>query len=185
MRAQRIRVGPKSRESILTGDRKDTQGPQEDGQAKTEAETGIMLLQPKEAWLEPAGAGKGRKGFSPATFRRSAALMTPWLWTYDLQTEVWMCKNTFLFLKVTKFVTAVLGKSYALQCINIALVQILLISHWNLSFNLLSIKFSSPLTFLCCFQSHWFYLSFLSFILTRLTTFMSPSSFVRGHLKLL
>lgn len=44
MRAQWIRVGPKSRESILIGDRKDTQRPQEEGQAKTEAETGIMLL---------------------------------------------------------------------------------------------------------------------------------------------
>ena len=77
MRAHWIRVGPKSRESILIGDRRTHRGHKEKGQAKTETETGITLLQPKEAWLEPPGAEKGRKGFSPTTFRRGVALMTP------------------------------------------------------------------------------------------------------------
>lgn len=79
-RAHWIRVGPKSRESILIGDREghtETSLALEEGQAKTETETGITLLQPKEVWLEPPGAEKGRKGFSPTTFRRGVALMTP------------------------------------------------------------------------------------------------------------
>lgn len=48
MRAQRIRVGPKSRESILIGDRKGTQRPQEDGQAKTEERLESCYYNPKK-----------------------------------------------------------------------------------------------------------------------------------------
>ena len=43
------------------------------GHVKTEAETGVILLQAKEH-QEPPEAGRGKEGFSPVGFRGSMAL---------------------------------------------------------------------------------------------------------------
>lgn len=49
----------------------DTEG--QDGDEKAEAETGAMLLQPKES-LEPSETGRGDDGSSPRGFRRTQCL---------------------------------------------------------------------------------------------------------------
>lgn len=78
---------------------KDTQKQREEVHVKTEAETGVMLLQAMEC-KEPPEAGRDKEVFSPRASGGSMTLPTSWFQTPGLYNN----KNKFLLFYITKFV---------------------------------------------------------------------------------